>query len=332
VAAVSRAVVRQTREHVMKTKTNNPTVPVVNGPRRAPVRVKLQRVNADLAKSYPPDGQPKQWWDKLKKALGTTSSAFVNLSLYQLQAAARLPCSGISEIAVNAALAMIEAAAPRDEIEGALAVQMACTHTAAMAVLARIGGGYGSEQRVATFGSAAARLLRAFATQVEARRRLRHGGQQYVRVEHVQISDGGQAIIGNVKSSSTRKLADSQKHVEKKRGMRMQTNVTERSIHQNVGPGTLFLELVEAAAGNVAHDVLGVMSVQPIEQLLKQGCDLHLDVLPAVRDLVAASGQPPLCSWTVPWLAKAIIRRRDARMATSRANSVPAAAFGRPDS
>jgi hypothetical protein len=36
------------------------------------------------------------------------------------QAAARLPFGGISETAVNAALAMIEAAAPKDEIEGAL--------------------------------------------------------------------------------------------------------------------------------------------------------------------------------------------------------------------
>ena len=36
---------------------------------------------------------------------------------------------------MNAALAMIEAAAPKDETEAALAVQMACTHTAAMAVL-----------------------------------------------------------------------------------------------------------------------------------------------------------------------------------------------------
>jgi hypothetical protein len=39
---------------------------------------------------------------------------------------------------MNAALAMIEAAAPKDEIEAALAVQMACTHTAAMAVLAKL--------------------------------------------------------------------------------------------------------------------------------------------------------------------------------------------------
>src|ERR1700751_5449769 len=97
---------------------------------------------------------------------------------------------------MNAALAMIEAAAPKEEIEGALAVQMACTHTAAMAVLARLGGGHGSERRVAALGSAAARLLRAYATQVELLRRLRHGGQQYVRVEHVHINGGGRAIIG----------------------------------------------------------------------------------------------------------------------------------------
>jgi hypothetical protein len=115
--------------------------------------------------------------------------------LLQLQAAARLPFGGVSEIALNAALAMIEAAAPKDEIEGALAVQMAPTHTAAMAVLARLGGGHGSELRVAALGSAAARLLRAYATQVEVLRRLRHGGQQYVRVEHVYVNDGGQAVI-----------------------------------------------------------------------------------------------------------------------------------------
>jgi hypothetical protein len=130
---------------------------------------------------------------------GDGSSDFVNASLFQLQAAARLPGGGLSETAINAALAMIEAAQPRDEIEGALAVQMACTHTAAMAVLARVGNGCGGERRAAALGSAAARLLKAYAIQVECLRRRRHGGHQFVRVEHVHVSDGGQAIIGNVK-------------------------------------------------------------------------------------------------------------------------------------
>jgi hypothetical protein len=47
---------------------------------------------------------------------------------------------------MNAALAMIEAAAPKDEIEGALAVQMACTHTAAMGVLAKLDVAFATER------------------------------------------------------------------------------------------------------------------------------------------------------------------------------------------
>lgn len=99
---------------------------------------------------------------------------------------------------MNAALAMIEAAKPRDEIEGALCVQMAATHAASMAVLARLGSGHGSDQRVAAIATAPARLLRAFVTQVETFRRLRNGGSQIVRVEHVHIHQGGQAIVGNM--------------------------------------------------------------------------------------------------------------------------------------
>ena len=70
-----------------------------------------------------------------------------------------------------------------------------------MAVLAKLDSGFGTERRLAAFGSAAARLLRAYATQVEVLRRLRHGGQQVVRVEHVHVNDGGQAVIGNVRKS-----------------------------------------------------------------------------------------------------------------------------------
>jgi hypothetical protein len=40
--------------------------------------------------------------------------------------------------------------------------------------------------------------LRGPSTQFEAYRRLRHGGDQYVRVEHVHINEGAQAVIGNV--------------------------------------------------------------------------------------------------------------------------------------
>ena len=56
--------------------------------------------------------------------------------------------------------------------------------------------------------SAAGRLLQAYATQMETLRRLRHGGSHFVRVEHVHINEGGNALIGNVnqKDCAYRKL------------------------------------------------------------------------------------------------------------------------------
>ena len=198
-ASFSRPVVCKQRDNGMTPKPNNSPTPVAGRSRLPPVRVKVFRADGKLAKVHPPDGEDENWWRRLNKALGTTSSDFVNASLFQIQAAARSPWGGVSELSMNAALAMIEAAAPRDEIEGALAVQMACTHTAAMAALAKLDIPFTSERRVVAFGSAAARLMRTYATQVEVLRRLRGGGQQFVRVEHVHVSDGGQAIIGNVK-------------------------------------------------------------------------------------------------------------------------------------
>src|SRR3954447_20609282 len=95
---------------------------------------------------------------------------------------------------------MIEgvAIAPNNEIEAALTVQMAATHAASMSVLSRLGGGGSGDRRVTALASAAARLLQAYTTQVERLRRLRHGGSQLLRVEHVRIDEGAQAIIGNV--------------------------------------------------------------------------------------------------------------------------------------
>ena len=166
--------------------------------RQAPVRVRLQRIDCNLSKSHPPEGHHQDWWRRLKATMGTTSSDFVNATLLQLQAAAKLPNGGVSETAVNSALALIEAGKPQDEVEGALIVQMACTHAAAMAVLGRVGGAHGGDRHVAMMATAAARLLRSFAIQVEALRRLRNGSAQFVRVEHVHVNDGGRAVVGKI--------------------------------------------------------------------------------------------------------------------------------------
>jgi hypothetical protein len=180
--------------------TGSVPAPTTSKPLARRTRVKLRRINSDYSKPYPPDGDNKLWWERLKKALGTTSSDFVNATLVQIQNASRLPCGGISEISVNAVLAFIEAAEPKNEMEAALAIQMACTHAVAMAVLSRAGGAYGGNRQVAMMAAAAARLLNAFANQVETMRRLRNGGTQVIRIERVEVKEGGQAVIGNLKA------------------------------------------------------------------------------------------------------------------------------------
>src|SRR3984893_18408767 len=174
-----------------------PVAPI-SKPSTRRTRVKLRRINSDFSKPYPPDGDAKRWWDRLKAALGTTSSDFVNATLVQIQNASRMPSGGISETSVNAVLAFIEAAEPKNEIEAALAIQMACTHAVAMAILSRAGGAYGGDRHVALMASASSRLLNAFANQVETLRRLRNGGTQVIRVERIEVSDTAQAVIGNI--------------------------------------------------------------------------------------------------------------------------------------
>jgi hypothetical protein len=113
-AAIARPGVRKNRNRPMNKKLTAtapsvaagkvPAPSVAAGKVPAPVKVRLKRVNCDQAIPYPPDGQSREWWRRLKNAMGTSSSAFVAASLQQLIAAARLPNSGICEIAVNASL------------------------------------------------------------------------------------------------------------------------------------------------------------------------------------------------------------------------------------
>jgi hypothetical protein len=166
------------------------------------VRVKIESIAGNVVTFGSPETQDGIWRIQLKNALGTVSDAFVDMTLQQLQYAARLPGGGPSETAINAAIAMIAAAAPTNEIEAALATQMAVTHVVAMAVMSRIGGAHGGTNRLPGLASASAKLLRAYFGQVETFRRLRGGGEQNIRVEHVHVHQGGQAIVGGVVSKS----------------------------------------------------------------------------------------------------------------------------------
>ena len=52
------------------------------------------------------------------------------------------------------------------------------------------------------------KLARTFAMQMEALKRYRTGGQQTVVVQHVTVSDGGQAIVGGTVTAGGGKKGD----------------------------------------------------------------------------------------------------------------------------
>src|SRR5437899_11322758 len=94
-------------------------------------------------------------------------------------------------------LAAVAGIGAKDETEGMLATQMVATHTAIIASLHRQKQSETLLERE-RYGNLAVKLLRTFATQVEALQRHRGKGQQHIRVEHVDVHAAGQAIVGAV--------------------------------------------------------------------------------------------------------------------------------------
>jgi hypothetical protein len=78
-----------------------------------------------------------------------------------------------------------------------LAAQMAAVHNATITFARRLAH-VGNIPQQDSAERACNKLARTFASQVEALKRYRTGGEQTVRVEHVTVNEGGQAIVDNV--------------------------------------------------------------------------------------------------------------------------------------
>src|ERR687886_2374188 len=87
---------------------------------------------------------------------------------------------------------------PRDPLEGMLAAQMVGVHAATMECLRRAMAVNATfEGREMNLGQAN-RLVRSYAALLNALDQHRGKGRQVVRVEHVTVNAGGQAIVGAV--------------------------------------------------------------------------------------------------------------------------------------
>src|SRR5262249_18296945 len=132
----------------------------------------------------------------LMEALGTTEPDFGNGLLGQLGNAVTKG-RAVNEGGLNFMLAVVKGVEPKDQVEAMLAAQMAAVHTATMTFARRLAHVDNIPQQDSA-ERAFNKLARTFAAQIEALKRYRTGGEQTVRVEHVTVNEGGQAIVGNV--------------------------------------------------------------------------------------------------------------------------------------
>ncbi|HJS85714.1 MAG TPA: hypothetical protein VJ779_09650 [Acetobacteraceae bacterium] len=149
-----------------------------------------------------PEDREPQDGTNLRQVGGSKSRAFnktaLNAALSTLWLPSWLPEKSQHDQQVAALHAMM-AFEPADEIEGMIAAQAVAMHYGAMECFRRAMIPEQSADVAARLRKDGASLARGMVEMVQALNRKRgKGGRQVVRVEHVTVQAGGQAIVGNV--------------------------------------------------------------------------------------------------------------------------------------
>lgn len=143
---------------------------------------------------------PEVGWAAFKESLGTCDADFVQGIVSQLSSVARKG-PGDGEEALNYMLAAVRVIQPRDEVEAMLASQMVSIHMLTMTFARRLNFVENIQQQDSA-SNALNKLARTYAAQLTALKNYRTGGEQRVTVQHVNVNQGGQAIVGEVHHGS----------------------------------------------------------------------------------------------------------------------------------
>jgi hypothetical protein len=219
----------------------------------------------------------------LRKVFGETlSDEFVDVMLTKLVLVLRPGrLQVLDEATLNAAIALIASVQPRSELEAVIAVQIAATAFAGFEFL-QSGQRHLEEPYIRIDGGCASRLVRLKLELIQALDKHRRDNKQTVRVEHVHIHAGAQAMLGIVNSSKEKNGGAEEEHVvavtaapavgAKKAPPRLRK---PSSYNDGVAP-TIGLEEHKAALRQVFGETLsdefvGVM-FKKLVSLLRPGC------------------------------------------------------------
>ena len=159
-------------------------------------RFNIEMTASNVASISADHPEPAICHSLLADALATGDCEFAGGLLTQLADVTR---SGkvASKQELNFILSVVHGINPRDETEALLAVQMTAIHNATIVAARRLTRTETIPQQDSA-SNMLNKLARTFAAQVEALKKYRSAGEQTIKVQHVTVNDGGQAIVGNV--------------------------------------------------------------------------------------------------------------------------------------
>lgn len=135
----------------------------------------------------------------LNERLGMAQSCAAHRLARDLDAATRHSEGGSRDPAFSAPVMMVEGMRPQNDAQAIIAAQLA-----ALSPLMLMATGEATRattfQGVSLWSAEAVKLAKASAHLAETLGRLQRGGEQRVVVQHVDVRDGGQAIISAVQS------------------------------------------------------------------------------------------------------------------------------------
>jgi len=170
-------------------------------------------VTIEVAKSVDPKAVPEAEL-AFANILASNSPEFVNTICNQLSLAAGSgqsePMADVEQ-ASNSVLALVHGIGPRDEVETMLALQMAAIHNSTLKATWKLSHTSTIPQQDSA-SNMLNKLARTFAAQVEALKKYRSSGEQSIKVQHVTVADGGQAVIGNITGGGVPQKTGGQPH------------------------------------------------------------------------------------------------------------------------
>lgn len=132
------------------------------------------------------------YWCRLVRTFATNSDDFVRDQLDIIGTYFGKCTHGgkMKARSINSVLAFVAGCAPQNEMQAAIAVQMALTNDSAARALTSMAGG-----NPEAFNNIANKLLRTFAVLAETLNKMQRGGTQIVK--HIHVNEGGQAIVAD---------------------------------------------------------------------------------------------------------------------------------------